>query len=268
MSALNLAWLQMDIQWQSPLPNLKHVEEILRVNKGLNKTNDSAPVFWVLPEMFSTGFCMDIGKIADNGKTYATLSELAKKFQIYLLCPIVLQSSTGMGQNVAIVFNPEGQEISRYQKIFPFSFAGEDLKYEKGNEISCFELSGFLVSIFICYDLRFPEVFRHAVLKGAKLFIVPSSWPDKRIGHFRHLLVARAIENQCYVLGVNRLGKDPKQVYNGQSLLVDPLGKILVDSEDRPGAFFHKISLDKLQDYREKFPAISDIQPGFLGIDD
>ena len=139
----------------------------------------------------------------------------------------------GRGRNEAVVFNPEGKLICRYAKIHPFSFGGESKHYAPGTEIVSFQWHDFVAAPFICYDLRFPEVFRIATRRGAHLIAVIANWPAKRVSHWVALLQALAIENQAYVVGVNRVGNDPKLGYPGRSLIVDPQGEIVAEGSDR-----------------------------------
>ncbi len=117
----------------------------------------------------------------------------------------------------------------------------------------------------VCYDLRFPEIFRRAAVQGATLLVVIANWPAPRVAHWRQLLIARAIENQAYVVGVNRAGSDPKLVYPGSSLVIDPRGAIVAELDDRPGLLTATLDLAALEEYRRQFPALADIRPEFLG---
>src|SRR4030095_7656034 len=125
-----------------------------------------------------------------------------------------------------------GDLLARYLKQRPFSGGGEDLAHERGGSPVTFEWGGLRIAPLICYDLRFPEVFRAAVRAGAEMLAVIAAWPLVRIDHWITLLRARAIENQAYVIGVNRCGRDPEFVYPGRSLVVDPHGAVLVDAGD------------------------------------
>ena len=129
------------------------------------------------------------------------------------------------GRNEAVAFGPDGSETARYCKLHPFSYAGETDHYAPGAEVVTFDWEGITVAPLICYDLRFPEAFRAAVRKGAELYAVIANWPEPREQHWAALLDARAIENQAYVLGVNRVGSDPNTAYAGRSRIIDPRGR-------------------------------------------
>ena len=137
----------------------------------------------------------------------------------------------------------------------PSSFAGEERTYLPGDDLPLFELGGLTWAPAICYDLRFPELFREAALRGAEAFLVLANWPARRVDHWHALLRARAIENQAYVLGVNRSGSDPNETYVSSSLAVDPRGEVL---HEGPGA----VDLDPAQvrEWRAAFPALRDVR--------
>src|SRR5690606_6307419 len=116
------------------------------------------------------------------------------------------------------------------------------------------------VSPLICYDLRFPEAFRLATKQGAEMFVVIANWPTARVEHWLTLLKARAIENQAYVIGCNRVGRDPKVVYPGRSVIIDPRGNVLADAGGDPGVISSSIDAAALREYRKTFPALNDIR--------
>jgi len=120
------------------------------------------------------------------------------------------------------------------------------------------------VAPFVCYDLRFPEIFRHAVKKGVQVYTVIANWPEPREAHWLALLKARAIENQAFVLGVNRVGRDPKNAYSGRSQILDPRGSVLADAGNAEGVFGVELDPAALLDYRKAFPAIQDMKSGWL----
>ena len=181
----------------------------------------------VLPEMFATGFSMNVAQIAEakNGPTLEFLSSLSQKYGIFTLGGVVTQGRGGKGRNEAIGCGPEGETLARYAKMHPFRFAGETEHYEPGEAIEIFEWRDFRAAPFVCYDLRFPEAFREAVRSGVELLIVIANWPHAREAHWLALLRARAIENLCYVVGVNRAGNDPIARYGGRSLIVGSAGR-------------------------------------------
>jgi omega-amidase len=176
---------------------------------------------------------------------------------------VVTSAPDGRGYNQAVVVGPDGTALARYSKMQPFSLGGEAKNYTAGDQPVFFAWQGLIVAPFICYDLRFPELFRSAVRGGAQLFTVIANWPHMRIHHWVTLLQARAIENQAYVAGVNRCGTDPKFTYNGRSIIVDPHGTILADAGDGEGMISAEISPEIVNKWRAEFPALQDIRPAF-----
>lgn len=216
----------------------------------------------VLPEMFSTGFSMNVQGISEGkpSETAAFLAETAKAFGVFLIGGLVTMGAAGRGQNEAVAMNPLGEEVARYRKIHPFTFGLEGEHYRGGDRIVTFDWCGARVAPFICYDLRFPEVFREAVKTGAQLFPVIANWPSAREAHWIALLRARAIENQAYVVGVNRCGNDPGLAYSGRSMVIDPLGEVVADAGNDAGIIAAEIDMEKLEAWRTEFPALRDMR--------
>ncbi len=251
---MSLVLLQTDIVWENKSANFD------RVRRLLEATAPSAGSLVVLPEMFATGFSLNVPVVADSPdqETVLFLCHQAKTYQSYFLAGLVSMDKTGLGRNQAVLISPDGKEILRYTKIHPFSYAHEDDYFLPGREIVLFDWAGFTVCPFICYDLRFPEIFRHAVGRGANLFVVMANWPKRRKRHWEILLSARAVENQAYVVGVNRVGRDPNLAYPGLSRMIDPEGNIIARAEGEESAITASLDLEKLLKYRERFPAIRD----------
>ena len=215
---------------------------------------------FVLPEMFSSGFTMNVSGAADSAaaETEVFLADLARQHRIFILGGLARQLPDGSGANEAVAFAPDGSLIARYRKIHSFSPSGEAQAFTAGSGVATFPWNGFTVAPIICYDLRFPEVFRAATAAGADLFCVIANWPDRRQQHKSILLRARAIENQAFVLGLNRCGQDPHFSYAGASALVDPHGDILVAAGAAPTLLRAVISPDTAAAWRAQFPALRD----------
>jgi len=248
--------VQLDIAWEDKAAN--HA----KVRKLLEKAPPERGSLLLLPEMFDTGFTMEVAKVSDEktGITRRFLADLARDFGIFVVGGFV-NSDAKSGKNEAAVFDPQGHEIARYQKIHPFTRGGEARCYSAGCEIKTFRWGEFTVCPFICYDLRFPEIFRMAVRRGANLFLVIANWPLPREGHWVTLLEARAIENLAYVVGVNRAGNDPKYVYFGRSRIIDPHGKVLAEAGREETAISADVDIAVVEAWRKDFPALSDIHP-------
>ena len=175
-----------------------------------------------------------------------------------MLAGIVHESADGSARNEAVAFAPDGAELVRYEKQRPFTGAGEDTVHLPGSRAVVFEWGGVKIAPLVCYDLRFPELFRDALRLGAEMFVVIAAWPVKRIEHWTTLLRARAIENQAYVLGVNRTGQEPRFFYNGQSQLVDPHGTVCAQAGTEQERLHASIDPTLVHTWREEFPAVRD----------
>ncbi len=248
--------VQPDIVWEDKEANFSKIRSLLQ-EESIPKDS-----LIILPEMFSTGFSMNVKEICEDESRPVEnfLHEMAIQHNSYVLGGLVTQSSDRLGRNETVVVNSAGNEIARYCKLHPFSYTGENQHYCSGTDIVTFKWLHLTVAPFICYDLRFPEIFRHAVQKGAELFVVIANWPKAREQHWITLLTARAIENQAYVIGVNRCGNDPKLAYSGRSMVIDPHGSILIDGGNLEGAFSIELDPDLVQAWRKEFPVLNDIR--------
>ena len=251
---MHVALAQLDMAWEDKAENYKRLEAMLA-------TAHKPPDLIAMPEMFATGFSMEAHRIAEDaeGETTAFLSALARRHKAFVVGTVVERGAHG-GRNTCLVFARDGRLLSRYAKIHPFSFAGEDKHYEKGGELPIIDVEGFRVATPICYDLRFPELFRHGTRRGATLFIVPANWPAKRVFHWRHLLVARAIENLAWVIGVNRAGEGGGLQYPGSSLVVAPTGETLVEGGDTAALLEAEIDPSAVTTHREHFRFLDDFR--------
>jgi predicted amidohydrolase len=247
---------QHDIAWEDRDANLARVGALLRggeIPKGS---------LVLLPEMFTCGFSLNTALIADSAarETEGFLECLAAELGVYLMGGVVNLDGAGMGRNEAVVYSPAGVEVSRYCKMRPFAPGGEAAHFAAGTAPVIFDWAGCSVAPFICYDLRFPEIQRQAGARRAQLMTFIASWPDARLSHWVTLLQARAIENQCYVAGVNRIGSDPNLHYSGRSIIVSPSGEIIADAGDRECLIRAELDLEALHDYRSRLPFLDDLQ--------
>jgi omega-amidase len=260
---MNIYCCQLDIAWEDRDANFRKVEELLA------SAEPERGSLALLPEMFATGFSMNVAGIAEDsaeGPTVRFLSRQAVKLGVYLVGGFVTRGGDGMGRNVLAMIAPDGRRVADYAKIHPFSVGEESRHYAGGERVCTFAWEDATVSPFICYDLRFPEVFRAGMRGGAEVFLVIANWPEARIEHWVTLLRARAIENQAYVAGVNRCGNDPKLAYSGRSIIVDPHGAILADAGSTEGVIHAGVDLPALRDYRRWFHVLNDARPQFLGM--
>jgi omega-amidase len=255
---MTIIGLQFDIAWENKPANFSTVRRLL------GEAGPEKESLVVLPEMFATGFSMNVDAVAESygGETEQFLAGAAKDFGIYLIGGAPMRGKNGPARNKALVFSPTGDLLAFYAKMRPFTPGGEKEHYVAGEHPITFKWNELTVSPFVCYDLRFPELFREAAAaQRPELFTVIASWPDKRIHHWVALLQARAIENQAYVIGVNRIGKDPYYSYCGRSLIVDPQGTILADAGSVEGFISAQLDLPNLRKYREGLPFLADMKP-------
>ena len=216
----------------------------------------------VLPEMFDTGFSMNTSATGQSSarESESFLREIAVDHKSAVMAGVAAPTENGQSKNEAVAFSPEGEELVRYRKMQPFTLTGEDTYYGAGHEHKVFEWCGVKISPFICYDLRFPEIFRPAAREGVELFILMACWPEKRSEHWVRLLQARAIENQAYVVGVNRSGTEPNFVYDGRSCAFDPHGASLFEADATEQIFRVTIDPAVVRTWREQFPALRDMR--------
>ncbi len=240
---MNVLGLQLDIVWENKAANHDKVRRLLAAARPESGT------LVVLPEMFATGFTMNLALAEDTGESIA---KLAKEYRVQILAGMVRDR-----RNEAVLFDAQGREVARYAKMHPFKFAGETA--EPGTEPVVVDCGEFKLAPTVCYDLRFPELFRAGVKRGANLFAVIANWPTPRLDHWLTLLKARAIENQAYVIGVNRSGRDPNVEYPGHSQIISPRGEVLADAGEGEGVVEAELDLSELQAYRQKFPALDDM---------
>lgn len=250
---MRLLACQVDTAWEDERSNFDRV-------RGLLDSPAVSPGSLVaLPEMFATGFSMDTERLRESpaGETDAFLASEAARRGIFLVGGLVSLDALG-ARNQAVAFSPMGEELCRYSKMHLFSPAGEPQHYVPGTKIALFQVGGLRAAAFVCYDLRFPEGFREAARLGAELFVVIANWPDARAHHWRSLLVTRAIENQSFVMGVNRVGRDPNATYAGGSLVVSPRGEILAEGGGEEGPVWADVDPAEVFEYRREFPALRD----------
>lgn len=249
-SPLSIGLVQYDIAWEQPAKNLLRLDDLfLEV--------ESIPQVIFLPEMFTTGFTMNAVAMAEpmNGASVTWMQEMASKMSCDLAGSLIIEED-GRFYNRFIWIGPGGLK-STYDKKHLFSMAGEDRVYTPGQSLATIEKSGWNFSPFICYDIRFPVWCR--VGAQADVMVYVANFPEKRIDAWSQLLIARAIENQCYVVGLNRIGWDGEQnYYSGASVVVDPLGKTILSLEDKEEIGI--ISLDgiSLELIRQDLPFLND----------
>jgi predicted amidohydrolase len=212
----------------------------------------------VLTEMFATGFSMSPERIAEDegGPSEQFLVDQARQHDAWLIASIAQRGTDGHYRNNAIVAGPDGA-VSRYSKIHPFSYAHEHEHYAAGAEHLTVDIDGLRATVFICYDLRFADEFWERA-SGTDLYVVPANWPEARRNHWRTLLRARAIENQAFVVGVNRVGAAQQVAHVGDSAIIDPLGRALAEASVGETVLVAEISAETVATVRTNFPFLAD----------
>ncbi|MDR2926800.1 MAG: amidohydrolase [Cytophagaceae bacterium] len=248
---LSITMVQYDIQWEASSENMTRIEVLL-------KKQTHQPDLIVLPEMFNTGFSMESRKVAVNMNSDVVhwMQKTAETYQSVIAGSVAIVDD-GRFYNRFLAVYPSG-EIVWYDKRHLFRMSGEEKSYSAGNNQRVINIKGWRCALFVCYDLRFPVWLRNC--NSYDLLLFAANWPVSRIEAWKTLLKARALENQCYVAGVNRVGQSGDgAVYNGCSVLHDYKGNTVGSlSEYEEGLIEVQLSMSKLNDFREKFPVWMD----------
>jgi predicted amidohydrolase len=255
---MNVAAIQFDIAWEDKPANHATVERVLeeaRIDPG---------TYVLLPELTDTGFSFNLEQIVDD-RSGAWAAGLARRLGIWVQHGFAQRGPDGKGRNCAAIIDPGGENLGVYRKVHPFSYSGETRHYTGGDTILVRRCDGVGVCPMICYDLRFPELWRFAALAGAEVFTLGANWPQPRQSHWRALVIARAIENQAYVVAVNRVGSDPSHRYVGGSLIVAPDGEVLAEAAGEAAVLTAELDPAALRRWRADFPALKDVRAELLG---
>ena len=255
-SSLTLTIIQTDISWENKEANLQMLE------RKIHSIVDKAEII-ILPEMFSTGFSMNAAELAENmeGPTINWMRRIAASNNIILTGSVIIRENEQFF-NRLIWMLPNGQ-LGYYDKRHLFAFGGEDLYYSSGQKRFIASVKGWKINLQICYDLRFPVWARQssAALEQNPefpeydLLIYVANWPERRNIAWKTLLRARAIENQCYAVGVNRVGNDGNNIYHsGDSMIIDPVGEILYEKHNDEDVYTYTLTAETLTKARSKFP--------------
>ncbi len=251
---MKIALIQNNPFWENKEKNITAINNILKSNYD----NEDLIIF---PEMTLTGFTMNGTKHAEEIDGAGTLSFIRKAQELRTnIIAGIIENFNGKVYNTATHFDNFGLIKARYRKIHPFSYAGEDKSYSAGKDTVVTKIDNIRAGLSVCYDLRFPELYRNYAKERAPLIINIANWPEKRIAHWYYLLKARAIENQAFTIGVNRRGKDPYNNYPGRSVVFDPQGEeLLVMDENNEWATI-EIDTAIVEETREKLPFLNDIK--------
>jgi predicted amidohydrolase len=252
---VRVACVQLDIVWEDPEASCARVEPLARTAAAAGAR------LLVLPEMFATGFSMDAERVAGHASGIATFTaKLARRLGVWVAAGWA-EPGPIRPANTCRLVDPDGVERLVYRKIHPFSLAGEPDRYVAGDEVVTIAVEGVRVTPFVCYDLRFPELFRLAA-DATDLFLVPANWPDRRRHAWSSLLVARALDAQAWVAGVNRVGVDGHGVaHSGDSAVVSPLGEVVAMRSETEGVVTADVDPDEVVRVRRRYGFLDDRRP-------
>lgn len=255
MTKLKIAVAQIDVAFGQPAKNFQTIATY--VKKAAAQKADIV----AFPEMWNTGYALtELAQIADaNGaETKSLLSRLAKENKIYIFGGSVATEVKSQFYNTTYVFDDHGQLLSTYDKVHLFGLMHEGDHMTAGAKASHFEIHGVPATNVICYDIRFPEWLRKLSAMGSSLIFVPAEWPTVRVPQWQRLLAARAIENQSFVVAINRVGSDPDNAFGGHSMVLDPLGESILTLDDQPQLQVATIDLDMIEAIRGEIPVFQD----------
>ena len=257
-SNITVTIIQADLAWENKAANLAMFEEKIKNIRGRTE-------IVILPEMFSTGFSMRPELLAETmeGETIAWMKKIAATYKIILTGSVIISEGTPAKYYNRLVWMLPNGQFGIYDKRHRFAFAGEDKHFDAGNKRLIASVKGWRVNLLVCYDLRFPVWSRQGTTFNGDdensleydLLIYVANWPERRSHAWKTLLQARAIENQCYLVGVNRVGNDGNEIhYSGDSMVVDPLGEVLYQKHEQEDVFTITLDKDHLDSVRGRFP--------------
>lgn len=250
---MKVAVIQHDIVWADRDANFA------ALTPSIAQAVQNNAEFIVLSEMFSTGFVVDRDDIGEpiGGPSSQFLSRMAREHNVTICgsCPEI-QEGDPRPFNSLVVASPDGT-FNRYSKIHPFTYGGEDKHFRAGDSFATISVNGIRLSLFVCYDLRFANEF-WVLAHNTDAYIIPANWPESRRAHWAALLTSRAIENQAYVIGCNRIGDGGNLHYVGDSRIIDPLGIVLADAASEAAIIYADVDAENVRSVREKFPFLQD----------
>ncbi|MCD7854879.1 MAG: carbon-nitrogen family hydrolase [Clostridiales bacterium] len=253
---MKLAMCQTDMFWEDKEKNLEAAEEFIK-----EAAENSADLI-IFPEMSFTGFSVktaEMGEEYRTSKTVENIKLLAAENKIAVGFGMTV-SENGTNLNRFVMADKEGKEVGFYDKIHPFSYGDEGRLFTGGDKTTVVTVEGVRIALYVCYDLRFPEIFS-AASNNADMAVVIANWPSSRISQWSALLRARAIENQYYVAGVNRTGTGDGIEYNGRSAAFDYSGALMAEAGSQPGLTYCEILPENVAHFRNKFKMLRDRKP-------
>ncbi|SDR78332.1 Predicted amidohydrolase [Paenibacillaceae bacterium GAS479] len=255
-----MAALQIHINAGEPELNFQRVQSRLQEAASA----DSKPDVIILPEMWNTGYALNrIGELADpeGERTRTMLAEFSRETGIHAIGGSIAEKKQDKVFNTMYAFDREGRLAGEYSKIHLFRLMEEEKHLAAGVQPGLFTLEESQAGMMICYDIRFPELARTLALAGAKVLFVPAEWPKPRLHHWRSLLIARAIENQMYVVACNRTGISGETEFFGHSMIIDPWGEVLAEGGEEEEILTAEIDLALVDEVRGRIPVFEDRRP-------
>lgn len=250
---MKVAGIQCDLVWEDPDANHKRLRPLVE------EAATGGARLVLLPEMFPTGFSMDTDRVAEpaDGPSAQFLHELARETAAFVGGSFACSSAdASKPTNRFLLAGPDGEEVT-YDKIHPFTYGGETDAYASGDRAVSFQIDGFSFTPFICYDLRFADWFWDAA-ETTDCYTVVANWPAPRQSHWDDLLRARAIENQAYVFGVNRVGTGGRLEYVGASVVYDPFGEVVAKAGAEEVILSAEVRRERIEEIRSRFPFLAD----------
>lgn len=253
---------QMDVVAGDPAANLAKAEYMAEQAAARRAR------FLVLPELWSTGY--DLENAAHHATAldeglFAEMGRLAAKHNLHVIGSCLSRIGEDQYANTAAVFDPEGQLLGSYSKIHLFRLMNEEQYLTAGNRLTLVDTERGRIGLAICYDLRFPEMFRALALAGAQIVFIPAEWPHPRLAHWRTLLRARAIENQFYIVACNRVGQSGDTHFFGHSCIIDPWGETIIEGDEQERLLTDSVQLAEVERIREQIPVFQDRRPELYG---
>ena len=255
---ITIALAQMAIALGRPQENQRAAEDLA------DRAAAQGADLLVLPELWTTGYNLDrAGEYAaplDSGH-FSLMAALARAHQLYVAGTALEVNPGGKPYNTAALYGPDGRLVGAYRKVHLWAPLGEVEHLSPGEAMPAFDLPWGRAAMAICYDLRFPELWRRLADTGAQLVLIPAEWPTQRVEHWQLLLRARAVENQFFVAGCNRAGANADGEFGGHSAVVDPWARVLGDAGPEPGLLVTTVELDEVARARRLFPFLADRRP-------
>jgi len=261
---MRISLVQMHVDAGNPDANFE------RAAGRLERAAAGRPDLIVLPEMWNTGYALDIiDSIADPAgeRTKAFISDFSRRHGVNVIAGSIAERREDGVYNALRIFDRDGKPAGEYDKIHLFRLMDEEKHLRPGGGIGLAEIDGVRIGVMICYDIRFPELARTLALAGAKMLVVPAEWPHPRLAHWRTLLRARAIENQMYVAACNRVGSSNGTDFFGHSMVIDPWGEIVAEAGEEETILTAEIDLGLVEEVRRRIPVFEDRRPSLYRLD-